>query len=42
VKSHVHNVLEKLTLHTRLQIANYAYDTDARKNAADAISLIDE
>jgi DNA-binding NarL/FixJ family response regulator len=25
VKSHVHNVLEKLTLHTRLQLASYAH-----------------
>ena len=26
VKSHVHNILEKLALHSRLQIANYARD----------------
>lgn len=26
VKSHVHNILEKLALHNRLQIANYARD----------------
>jgi DNA-binding NarL/FixJ family response regulator len=25
VKSHVHNILEKLTLHSRVQIANYAH-----------------
>jgi two-component system nitrate/nitrite response regulator NarL len=25
VKSHVRNIMEKLTLHTRLQIAAYAY-----------------
>jgi DNA-binding NarL/FixJ family response regulator len=25
VKSHVHNILEKLALHTRLQVASYAY-----------------
>lgn len=25
VKSHVHNILEKLSLHTRLQLANYAH-----------------
>jgi DNA-binding NarL/FixJ family response regulator len=24
VKSHVHNIMEKLTLHTRLEVANYA------------------
>lgn len=28
VKSHVHNILEKLTLHNRLQIAKYAHDID--------------
>jgi DNA-binding NarL/FixJ family response regulator len=27
VKSHVHNILEKLALHSRLQIAAYAYKT---------------
>jgi len=26
VKSHVHNILEKLALHSRLQIANHAHD----------------
>jgi two-component system nitrate/nitrite response regulator NarL len=31
VKSHVHNILEKLALHTRLQIATYAHDSDARR-----------
>jgi DNA-binding NarL/FixJ family response regulator len=25
VKSHVHNILDKLALHTRLEIANYAH-----------------
>lgn len=29
VKSHVHNVMEKLALHSRLQIANYARDEEA-------------
>jgi DNA-binding NarL/FixJ family response regulator len=29
VKSHVHNILEKLTLHSRLQIAKYAHDKKA-------------
>lgn len=28
VKSHVHNILEKLAMHTRVQIARYAHDTD--------------
>jgi DNA-binding NarL/FixJ family response regulator len=26
VKSHVHNILEKLTLHTRLEVAAYAHE----------------
>ena len=26
VKSHVHNIMEKLALHTRLQIAKYSHD----------------
>ncbi|HQT91247.1 MAG TPA: response regulator transcription factor [Candidatus Kryptobacter bacterium] len=42
VKSHVHNILEKLALHTRLQIASHAHDADDRKSAADAVSLIGE
>jgi len=25
IKSHIHNIMEKLALHTRLEIANYAY-----------------
>ena len=29
VKSHVHNILEKLALHTRLQIARYAHNTES-------------
>lgn len=28
IKSHVHNILEKLTLHSRLQIAKYAHDKE--------------
>ena len=28
VKSHVHNILEKLALHTRLEVAIYAHDQD--------------
>ncbi len=29
IKSHVHNILEKLTLHNRLQIAKYAHETES-------------
>jgi DNA-binding NarL/FixJ family response regulator len=31
VKSHIHNIMEKLTLHTRLEVANYSYSTGTLK-----------
>jgi DNA-binding NarL/FixJ family response regulator len=34
VKSHVHNILEKLALHTRLEIASYAHADKDRKAGA--------
>ena len=34
VKSHVHNILEKMALHTRLQIAKYAYASKEHKNGS--------
>jgi len=41
IKSHVHNIMEKLALHTRLEIANYAYtDGTMIKDIADGISMI--
>ncbi|PIP77471.1 MAG: hypothetical protein COW85_08750 [Ignavibacteria bacterium CG22_combo_CG10-13_8_21_14_all_37_15] len=42
VKSHVHNILEKLSLHTRVQVANYAHISDSYKTAGDTTSLISE
>ncbi|MFC2134914.1 LuxR C-terminal-related transcriptional regulator [Bacteroidota bacterium] len=42
VKSHVHNILEKLALHTRVQIAKHAHLSDAYKTAIDSTSLMDE
>jgi DNA-binding NarL/FixJ family response regulator len=42
VKSHVHNILEKLALNTRVQIAKYAHDTRKTKSASDDISLLDD
>jgi DNA-binding NarL/FixJ family response regulator len=42
VKSHVHNILEKLALNTRVQIAKYAHDTKKTKSALDDISLLDD
>lgn len=32
VKSHVHNILEKLALHTRLEIASYAHHQETSKS----------
>jgi DNA-binding NarL/FixJ family response regulator len=41
IKSHVHNIMEKLTLHTRLEVANYAYTGDTlMKEIAKSISMI--
>jgi len=42
VKSHVHNILEKLALNTRVQIAKQAHLSDSYKTAIDATSLINE
>ncbi|MDP2914141.1 MAG: response regulator transcription factor [Candidatus Aminicenantes bacterium] len=42
VKSHVHNILEKLALHTRVQIAKHAHLSDSYKTAIDTTSLISE
>jgi DNA-binding NarL/FixJ family response regulator len=35
VKSHIHKILEKLTLHTRLQIANYAHTSNNNNTKID-------
>ena len=42
IKSHVHNILEKLALHTRVQIANLAHLSASYKTAIDSASLIGE
>jgi DNA-binding NarL/FixJ family response regulator len=42
VKSHVHNILEKLALNTRVQIAKYAHESKKRKSAFNNISLLDD
>ena len=42
IKSHVHNILEKLSLHTRVQVANYAHITDSYNTTTDTTSLIEE
>jgi DNA-binding NarL/FixJ family response regulator len=35
VKSHVHNILEKMALHTRVQIAKYAHSSNKFKDTSD-------
>jgi len=42
VKSHVHNILEKLSLSTRIQIAKHAHLSVSYKTAIDTTSLISE
>ena len=38
VKSHVHNILEKLALHTRLQLARYAHSQGTSKTQSEEYS----
>lgn len=40
VKSHIHNIMEKLALHTRLEVANYSYTSETLKTIAKSISTI--
>jgi RNA polymerase sigma factor (sigma-70 family) len=40
VKSHIHNIMEKLALHTRLEIANYSYTGETLKTVSKSISTI--
>jgi len=42
VKSHVHNILEKLSLNTRVQIAKHAHLSEAYKTEIASTSLINE
>jgi DNA-binding NarL/FixJ family response regulator len=42
VKSHIHSILEKLTLHSRVQIANYSFSIDKVPDNVDAISQENE
>ena len=39
IKSHVHNIMEKLALHTRLEVANYTYTDETLKMITKSISL---
>jgi len=40
VKSHIHNIMEKLALHTRLEIANYSYTNETLKTITKSISMV--
>lgn len=40
VKSHIHNIMEKLALHTRLEIANYSYTTETLRTVTKSISIV--
>jgi DNA-binding NarL/FixJ family response regulator len=42
VKSHIHNIMEKLALHTRLEIANYSYSGETLRTIAKSISMMYE
>ncbi len=40
VKSHIHNIMEKLALHTRLEVANYSFTGETLKTIAKSISTM--
>jgi DNA-binding NarL/FixJ family response regulator len=40
IKSHIHNIMEKLAMHTRLEVANYSYTGETLKTIAKSISTI--
>jgi DNA-binding NarL/FixJ family response regulator len=42
VKSHVHNILAKLSLSTRVQIVKHAYLSESLKSSLDTTSLLEE
>jgi DNA-binding NarL/FixJ family response regulator len=42
VKSHVHNILSKLSLSTRVQIAKYAYQSESQNSSSDTTSQLEE
>jgi DNA-binding NarL/FixJ family response regulator len=39
IKSHVHNIMQKLVLHTRLEVTNYAASNNTLKTITEGISL---
>jgi DNA-binding NarL/FixJ family response regulator len=40
IRSHIHNIMEKLALHTRLEIANYSYTDQTLKTITKSISMV--
>lgn len=40
VKSHIHNIMDKLALHTRLEIANYSYTEESLQDITRSINTI--
>ena len=40
VKSHIHNIMKKLALHTRLEIANYSYIDQTLNTITKSISMV--
>lgn len=42
VKSHVHNILEKLAMHNRIEISAYAHSDKGFTDLQDSISSMDE
>ncbi|MDP4174702.1 MAG: response regulator transcription factor [Bacteroidota bacterium] len=42
VKSHIHNIMEKLALHTRLEIANYSYTDETLRAVTGSVSIIND
>lgn len=42
IKSHVHNILEKLAMHNRIEIAKYAHEDQGFNDMKDLVSLLDE
>ena len=42
VKSHIHNIMEKLALHTRLEIANYSYTDETLRSITKSISTLNK
>jgi DNA-binding NarL/FixJ family response regulator len=40
VKSHIHNIMEKLALHTRLEVANYSFSDETLKTITKSIAML--